>query len=111
MGGVEMVLNEEFKEFIMGQLEGLDGVSVRNMFGGAGIFHDGKMFALLHRSRMFLKVDDSNREGFESAGMEQFQPFENKPMKMPYYEVPPEVLEEKDLLQEWSKASIKVAHG
>jgi DNA transformation protein len=80
------------------------------MFGGAGIFHEGKMFALLHRSQMFLKVNDSNRKDFEDAGSEQFQPFPNKPMKMPYYGVPPDILENPDRLKEWSANSMKIAH-
>jgi len=105
-----MALNEEFKDFVMGQLEGLEGVTVKKMFGGAGIFHDGKMFALLHQSQAFLKVDDSNKQGFEEAGSGPFMPYPNKPMKMPYWEVPPEVLEDADRLKEWAKASIEIAH-
>lgn len=106
-----MPLNEEFKEFVTGQLEGMEGVTFKKMFGGAGIFHDGRMFGLLHRSQMFLKVNDSNRKEYEEAGSGQFQPFPNKPMKMPYYEVPPEILEDREKLGEWSRTSIEIAHG
>jgi DNA transformation protein and related proteins len=106
-----MALNEEFKDFVMGQLEGMEGVTVKKMFGGGGIFHDGKMFALLHEAQMFLKVDDSNKGKFKEAGTGPFKPHPNKPMKMPYYEVPPEVLEDQEKLKEWAGISVKVAHG
>ena len=106
-----MPLNEEFMEFVAGQLHGMENVTFKKMFGGAGIFHEGKMFGLLHRSQMYLKVNDTNRMEFEGAGSQRFQPFPNKPMKMPYYEVPPEVLEDSKKLHEWSKVSIRIAHG
>ncbi len=106
-----MAFNMEFKELVMEKLHGLEGVGYRNMFGGVGIFHDGKMFALIHEASLFLKVDDSNRGLFVKEGMEQFQPFKEKPMKMPYYAVPVEVLEDGDVLKQWARLSIDVAHG
>jgi DNA transformation protein len=37
---------EGFKDFIRDQLAGFGPVSIRNMFGGAGIYADGVMFAI-----------------------------------------------------------------
>ena len=108
---MDMAFNEEFKDFVMDQMDGMSGITVKKMFGGAGIFHESKMFAILHKSQMFLKVDDSNRRDFEEAGMGPFQPFPDKPMKMPYYAVPPEILEEREKLKKWASASIEIAHG
>ena len=106
-----MVLNDKFAEYIMDQLSGIKGASMKRMFGGAGIFHDGKMFALIHEARFFLKVDDRNIERFKERGMEQFKPFKDKPMRMPYYEVPSEVLENKEELNDWAGSSLRAAHG
>jgi DNA transformation protein len=59
---------------------------------------------------LYLKVDDSNRADFEAAGMEAFAPDANKPeYRMSYYEVPVDVLEERDLLALWARKAIAVA--
>jgi DNA transformation protein len=105
-----MSVNEGFLEFVIGQLEGLDGVTSRKMFGGAGIFHEKKMFGLISESSFFLKVDDSNRDLYEKEKMEQFRPWPDKPMRMPYYEVPARVLEDREVLREWARVSIEIAH-
>ncbi len=40
------------------------------MFGGYGVFHDGKMLALISGSNLYFKVDDSNR-GAISTGVSE----------------------------------------
>jgi len=59
-----MALNEEFKDFVMGQLEGLEGVTVKKMFGGAGIYHKGVFFGLIANDILYLKADDSNKNDY-----------------------------------------------
>lgn len=93
----------------MGQLRGLEDVTVRKMFGGAGLYKDGVIFGLVAEATMYLKVDEENRGYFEEMGMNAFQPFADRPMKMPYYEVPPEVLEDPDELAIWSMRSVEVS--
>ena len=36
-------------------------VSVRRLFGGAGLYADGVMFAILSRDVIYLKADDARR--------------------------------------------------
>jgi DNA transformation protein len=105
-----MALNVEFKELVMDKLQGMEGITFRSMFGGGGLFHDGRMFALIHEASLFMKVDDSNRDMFMKEGMDQFRPFPDKPMRMPYYGVPAEVLEDGEVLKEWARISMDVAH-
>jgi hypothetical protein len=45
---------------------------------------------------------------YERAGMKPFQPFDDKPMVMPYYEVPVDILEDRELLAEWARKSLFV---
>ena len=106
-----MAMNEDFAQFVMEQMSGLRDVTLRRMFGGGGIFQDGKMFALVHEASLYLKVDEDSKVLFEERGMERFLPFKDRPMRMPYYEVPPEVLEDRDILERWSRRSIEIAHG
>jgi len=101
-----MAISESYKEYVVDQLEKLGNVSVKKMFGGAGIYYDGLIFGLLADDVLYFKVDDSNRSDYEQAGMEPFQPFDDKPMLMPYYEVPIEILEGKELLANWARKAL-----
>ena len=77
----------------------------RKMFGGYGIFESAAMFALVDsQGQVFLKVDDSNRERFESAGAE-------KHGRMPYYQVSGDVLGDAEQLRDWARPSIQIAHA
>jgi DNA transformation protein and related proteins len=44
-------------------------VSVRRLFGGAGIYAEGVMFALVHRGVIYLKADEQNAAAFEREGL------------------------------------------
>jgi len=78
------------------------------MFGGAGLYRDGKMFGLIADDVAYLKVDDSNRDKFIRAGSAPFKPYPDKPTSMSYYEVPPEVLEQPEELVEWAQQSVAI---
>ena len=58
---------------------------------------------------LFLKVDDSNRGQYEAAGMKAFRPYADKPMVMPYFQVPAAVLEDTGELVRWARQSVRVA--
>ena len=104
-----MSVSDEFLDYIVDQLSGWGEVSVRRMFGGAGIYCRGVMFALVADDVLYLKVDATNREDFERSGMEPFRPYDDKPASMSYYEVPADVLEDRDRLVEWATQALKVA--
>lgn len=98
-----MAISEAFKDYAVDQLEAFGIVSVKKMFGGAGLYHDGLIFALIADDVLYFKVDDSNKADYKKAGMKPFKPFADKPMVMPYYEVPADVLEDRNRLAEWAE--------
>ena len=101
-----MAVDESYKDYIVDQLGQLGFVAVKKMFGGAGIYYDGLIFGLLADDVLYFKVDDSNKSDYERAGMKPFQPFDDKPMVMPYYEVPVDILEDREELAEWARKSL-----
>ena len=103
-----MSLSEEFLAYVLDQLSPWGGVTARKMFGGAGLYRDGKMFGLVADDVAYLKVDDSNRGDFEAAGSSPFKPYPDKPTSMSYFEVPPEVLERPEELIEWARRSLAI---
>ena len=51
-------------EFINDLFAPFGPVTVRRMFGGAGIYREGLMFALVFDGAIFLKVDDASKGSF-----------------------------------------------
>jgi DNA transformation protein len=79
------------------------------MFGGAGLYFEGLFFAIVADDVLYFKVGDSNRADYEAAGMGPFQPFPDKNSVMQYYEVPIDVLENRDTLRDWAAKAVRVA--
>ena len=104
-----MSVNNEFLRYVIDQLRGLGVVISRKMFGGAGLYLDGAIFALIAYDTLYFKVDETNRSDFEEAGMEPFRPFDETSYVMSYYEVPIDVLEEGDELVEWARKALAAA--
>lgn len=104
-----MPVSDEFIVYVLDQLGGLGEVSSRRMFGGAGIYHQGRMFALIAEDVLYLKVDDSNRGDYEAVGMGPFVPWDDPRHTMQYYEVPVDILEDKQALATWAQKAYDVA--
>ena len=106
-----MGVSDEFIEYVIDQLSGWGQVRARRMFGGAGLYRDGRMFGLIADDAAYLKVDDSNRGDFVEAGSAAFRPYpeKGKTAVMSYYEIPADVLENRDLLAQWAQKALAVA--
>lgn len=104
-----MAVNKEFCDHIVDILHVIGEINYRPMFGGIGITHHGIFFALIADDTLYFKVDDSNRYDYVAADAQPFKPFKNRPAKMPYYQVPPEILEDRDKLRAWALLAIAVA--
>ena len=104
-----MAVSDEYLTYVLDQLEAMASVEARRMFGGAGIYCGRAMFALVADDVLYLKVDDSNRADFEEAGAEPFRPFPDRSEVMSYYEVPADVLENREDLEKWGRKALRVA--
>ena len=67
-----MSVNADFAAFLQEQLEPFGPVTIRSMFGGAGLFRDGVMFGLIAYDTLYFKTGDANRADYEDAGMGPF---------------------------------------
>lgn len=103
-----MAISDEFLFYVLDQLSEL-GVTYRKMFGGAGLYCQGKVFGLIADDVVYLKVDDSNRKIYIDAGSIQFKPLAHRQQLMPYFEIPPGVLEDPAEFCEWAVCSLKIA--
>ena len=103
-----MALNEEFKTFVLDQLQGVGEFEAKRMFGGVALLHQGFAFAKIKHDRVWLKVDDSNRSEFEKLGMKQYTYGKDNSRKLNFYETPIEIIEDRDKLKDWTKISIEI---
>ena len=99
--------DDSFRDFVLDQLSGLDGIDSRAMFGGHGLYRHGIFFGIIYKGRLFFKVDDRSRPAYLERKMKPFWP---KPQnKMPtYYEVPVEILENREDLAAWAATAASV---
>ncbi len=102
--------SDEYLEYVLEQLSSLRGLVPRRMFGGAGIYHDELFFALIFKDTLYFKVNDANRAGYEARGMAKFRPYESRPqVSLTYYEVPVDVLENREELTIWAHQAVQAA--
>jgi len=81
------------------------------MFGGAGMFHQGLMFALIIRETIYMKVDDVNRPDYEAAGSEPFTYDTSKGTRgvLSYFALPEDLLDDQTEAVAWAHCAIEAA--
>lgn len=105
-----MSASPEFCEHVADLLAGFGPVSVRRMFGGAGLFRDGLMFALIVDDTLYFKVDDTTRPGYEAQGMGPFTyRRKGESAALGYYQAPEAAMEDPDPLCDLARDAFAVA--
>jgi DNA transformation protein and related proteins len=86
-------------------------VSVRRMFGGAGLYADGVMFALQTGGEIFLKADDETIPALKAEGSKPFSyQGKRKRVVMSFWRLPNRLLDDPDELAAFARAALAAAH-
>src|SRR5262245_61682822 len=106
-----MAASAGFLDFIKEQLSGFGPVTTRRMFGGAGIFRDGLMFALIADETLYLKADDVSQGEFEARSLPPFTygTKDGKRTVMSYWRAPEACLDDRDEMTEWAHKAFAAA--
>lgn len=98
-------------EFIRDLFQRFRPVTVRRMFGGAGISVDGITFGLIVRGQIYLKVDDDSIPAFEQEGSQPFtyQRANKPPVSMSYWRLPERLYDDPDELAVWAARAFAIA--
>jgi DNA transformation protein and related proteins len=89
-------------------------VSIRRMFGGFGIYAEGRMFALAHEGVIYLKADAATVAAFEREGQGPFT-YSAKGTKggkrsiMSYWRMPERLYDDADELAVWARDALLAA--
>jgi DNA transformation protein len=80
------------------------------MFGGYGLYQADRFFAILMDGRLYFRTDEQTRAAYVERGMGPFT-YEKarRTMTIKYFEVPPEVLENREQLSAWANHAIHAA--
>jgi len=106
-----MAVSDGYKAFLADLLSGFGPVQIRNMFGGAGVYADGVMFAILVDDTLYLKADENSSEAFAAEGKGPFtyRPKGRATVAMSYWEIPEHLLDDPDELTAWARRAHAVA--
>lgn len=96
---------------LMDVLRPLGGVASRRMFGGAGLFRDGVMFALISDEVLYLKADAATIPAFEAESLGPFTygTKNGKRVLTSYWRAPERLLDDDDDMREWCRRAADVA--
>ena len=86
-------------------------VLVRRMFGGAGIYAEGRMFALLADGVIYLKAGKRTVPAFQREGCKQFS-YDIKDGKralLSYWRLPERLYDDPDELAHWARDALAAA--
>ena len=101
--------------FAVDLFSGLGGVAARRMFGGAGLYADGVMFALIDDEVIYLKVDEPLKADLAAAGA---RPWVYAPRRGPkagiaietsYWSLPDSACDDPDEACGWGRRALAVA--
>ena len=88
----------------------LGRIRIKRMFGGAGIYCEELLFAIVIYDALYLKVDDASQAAFEAEGLEAFRyEAKGKLMQMSYCRAPDEALESPALMLPWARNALAAA--
>ncbi|PWW04361.1 DNA transformation protein [Hoeflea marina] len=87
---------------ILDLFSSLGPVTIKRMFGGKGIYHQGRILAIEYQGDILLKADAVSGPAFAEAGAVQWTyDGKGKRVAMPYWSIPDAALDDPDELAAW----------
>jgi len=80
------------------------------MFGGYGLYNGKNFFGIIFKGRLYFKTGPSNQSNYVDRGMKPFRPNSKQTLKN-YFEVPPDIVENPDLLVSWGLQSLRLKNS
>ena len=103
-----MAVDNSFVAYVLDQLARFEGLGCRAMFGGHGLYRGPTFFGIVFSGRLYLKTDDATVREYARRGMRPFHPNDRQVLKT-YYEVPTDVLEDRERLATWAASASECA--
>lgn len=93
-------------------LASLGVVRGRRMFGGWGLYAEGRMVALVAGGELFLKTAEADRPAFAAAGSAPFiYRSASREVAMSYWKAPDEALDDPEAMRPWARRALAAAEA
>jgi len=108
---------DSFHDFVRELWADLKPIEIKSMFGGAGVFRDGVMFAMVIDDTLWLKVDDAFKKELKAEGSKPFiwepktGPRVGEKIDLGYWRLPEASLDEPDEAVKWGRKALKIAQA
>lgn len=104
-------MSKDFLQYILEDLLGeVSEISSRKMFGGVGLYKNGIICGMIIDDTLYFKVDESNKPQYQKHNSKPFSySHHGKTVAMSYWEVPADIMDDKDTLQEWLEVSYQIS--
>jgi DNA transformation protein len=100
----------EFVESLHETFERLGRIETRRMFGGHGIWHEGRMIALVAKDTLYLKADAESAAHFDKLNLPPFTYVrQGKSMPMSYRQAPADLFEDREEAALWGRLAYEAA--
>ena len=106
-----MAYDPDFGEWVREHFAALGPLEIKRMFGGAAVYANGLIFALLDDGMVWLKADEINAPLLIEAGARQFTypTRDGALMAMAYWSLPESALDDPEEAANWARQSIAAA--
>ena len=100
-----MSFDEGLVEWVRETLEPVGPVTMRKMMGGATLYLDGTIFAIVDEGELWLKSDPEADAIWDAEGCERFSVTfkDGRVDTMNYRRAPADVYDDSEALQRWAK--------
>lgn len=98
----------DFLEYVIDQLNEVPNIHYRKMFSSFGMYSGDVFFAIISDGVLYFKTNKETKKKYVEYGMGPFTPSEKQILKN-YMEVPEEILENREEVNNWALESIEIA--
>ncbi|MEM7505975.1 MAG: TfoX/Sxy family protein [Pseudomonadota bacterium] len=103
-----MAVSAEFSAHVRDLFSALGPIQIKRMFGGAGVYLDDAMFALIYEDGLiYMRGDAKLGPAYEAEGCEQWV-YDGKgaPVAMPYWRLPDSAMDDPEEAALWARRSL-----
>jgi DNA transformation protein len=108
-----MAVSSSYKAFVTELLGGVGPITIRSMFGGAGVYADGVMFGLIAADTLYLKTDAAGAADFKAEGSAPFRYDTSQGTNTlgSFWQVPEWLYDEPEDMTRWAERALAVARA
>lgn len=106
-----------FHAFVRELFAPMGPVLIKRMFGGAGVYAEGLMFALLADETIYIKTDDALKAALRAEGCGPFVwipdsgPRKGEHVELSYWRMPDAALDDPNLATMWARKALAVSRA